>query len=203
MILVGLLLAPALGAATSSSPLSADSAAYNSGAVLVRFPAASPSVELVQDSNPSVNSILNVTHVLELAPVNGSHPLVELAADPATSSPFNTSSSSGVGRFSLGLNGTIGVRYGGFALWATPAPPSLEVNPPKGQADLTLSYQLLSPSVGVQGVSLNWSIQNWPWFSSRDLLGLELAFAVPNGTGFSSCLGAVSTPCPGTALAPG
>jgi hypothetical protein len=204
-VLLSILLAsPVLGLASAGGSVPADSSAYNNGEILVRFPTASPSVELVQDSNPSVNSILSISHVLELAPLNSTHPLVVLAADPSSSSPFNVSQSEGVGQFDLGLNGTLGVRYAGFALWAGPNLESIAANPAKGQAHLALSYHLLPPSHNSQGVSLNWSIENWPWLTSSDLLGLELQFSVPNGTGFSSCLGNGGSPsCAGSALAPG
>ncbi|HEV2449091.1 MAG TPA: hypothetical protein VGU43_01620 [Thermoplasmata archaeon] len=203
--MAGLLLSTLVGAcAANGAPSLYASSAYNSGAVLVRFPTDSPSVQLVQDSNPTVNSMLNVTHVLELAPLNSTHPLVYLAADPASTSAFNVSQSGGVGRFDLGLNGTLGVRYAGFNLWSGSGPSlsTLATNPAKGQAELAIAYRVLPTTTNVQGVSLNWSIQDWPWLSASDLLGLELEFAVPNGTGFSSCLGAAAT-CSGSALAPG
>lgn len=202
----GLLLSTLVSvSAASGAPSLYASSAYNSGDVLVRFPTDSPTVQLVQDSNPSVNSILNITHVLELAPLNGTHPLVYLAADPASTSAFNVTQSGGVGRFDLGLNGTLGVRYAGFDLWAgsNPSLSTLATNPAKGEAELAISYRLLPTTSNAQGVSLNWSIQDWPWLSAGDLLGLELEFAVPNGTGFSSCLGAVAATCSGSALAPG
>jgi hypothetical protein len=204
VLLAGLLLSTLLGAASASGgPSLTDSSTFNSGPVLIKFPAAAPSVELVQSSDPSVNSILNVTHVLELAPLNSTHPLVLLAADPASDSVFNVSQSGGVDRFHLGLNGTVGVRYAGFDLWSTPNLESLAPDPAKGEAELAVSYQFLPASAGTTGVALNWSIQDWPWLSSQDLLGLELEFAVPNGTGFTSCLGSAGPTCSGSALAPG
>jgi hypothetical protein len=204
VLLAGMLLSTLLGAAAATGgPSLTDTSTFNSGPVLIKFAAAAPSVELVQSSNPSVNSVLNVTHVLELAPLNGTHPLVLLAADPASSSLFNVSQSGGVDRFHLGLNGTVGVRYAGFDLWSSPNPPVLAFDPAKGEAELDLSYQYLPSAAGTTGIALNWSIQNWPWLSTQDLLGLELEFAVPNGTGFTSCLGSASPTCHGSALAPG
>ncbi|MCI4345201.1 MAG: hypothetical protein L3K07_00375 [Thermoplasmata archaeon] len=204
LLVAVLFFGPLFFAGARADAPSYNSTAYNSGAIRVLFPSDVPSVELVQDANPSVDSVLGLAHVLELAPLNGTHPIVELAANPESTSAFNVTQSGGVGRFDLGLNGTLGVRYAGLPLWAGSNLESIAANPSKGHAELSVSYGLLPPTAGQQGIALNWSIVNWPWQSSSDLLGIEMQFSFPNGTGFSSCPGSVTpVSCSGATLAPG
>jgi hypothetical protein len=204
LVIALFLLGPVLIAGARASTPPYDSSAYNSGAIRVLFPTAVPSVELVQDANPSVDSVLGLAHVLELGPLNGTHPIVELAANPQSTSAFNVTQSGGVGRFDLGLNGTVGVQYAGLPLWAGANLENIAANPSKGHAELSVSYGLLPPTPGQQGITLNWSIVNWPWQSTADLLGIEMQFSFPNGTGFSACPGSASpSACSGATLAPG
>lgn len=214
----GLLLLGTLGPLPLvGAPLSTGTSGYSSfdsGRLSVVFPAALPAVEVTQDANSSVGATLVVENVLELQPGNASHPVVVQVATPTPQVPFSSANSSPVGGdYGLSLQGRIPVLRASVPLWTTPATlPNLTTDPlapVSGGATLAVSYRFLPGNATTQGLAVSWSIRNWPWLSSNDLLGLEFRFTVTNGTGFDAC---AATPginqstgggCNGTVLEPG
>lgn len=212
LVLAGLA-APAAG----SGPLGPGSySSYNSGRLSVVFPSPTPAVELLQDANRSIAAALILENVVEFQPTNGDHPLVVRAASPSANGSFQQlSANSGTDSFGLSLNGSLPVERVSVPLWNTPLalPSNASAAPVPSTASLVVSYTLLNVSSAAEGLALSWSIRNWPWASSSDLLGIDMRFVVPNATSFGACGGSegelplngtvAANQCAGPTLSPG
>jgi hypothetical protein len=211
------LLLPALLLATLL-PLGGSGAAalgpptVTAGRLAVEFPSTSPGVEIYSELNASNSAELLVTHVLELAPSNTDHPTVVRVATPTVSAAYEENATSATQTtFGLQLAGAVPVEPANLPLWQNRdwLPPTLGSGNTVGGASLTVSYAYL-PGTGVaQGVGLSWTIRDWPWHASGDLLGVVLDLVTSNATGFAGCqaadsvANASSAACPWSSLAPG
>lgn len=215
LCLAGTLLGAAVGGASAASHsgpgvvlLPSPWSAYDTGRVQVIFPAPLPSVELLQDANGSTGAALYLDHVDEIAPGGATHPLVVMTASPETLADFNHSVVSPQPLWPLSLAAEVAVQTAGVPLWsAPPASPANGSPEPEGNTSIAVSYSLSQGPGATQGVTLNWTVSNWPWLSSADLLALEFRLVVLGGTDLKVCTGggggAAIDACPGTSLSVG
>jgi len=173
--------------ATEISPPIPAWATYDTGRVSVVFPAAVPQVVLYQDANASVNAVLQVDGIFELAPGNLPHPTIVAAALPTQVSAFNATPPANLTGAPFLFSAALEVRTTSVGLWST----STGVTPAGGwdvgPATLDIAYRATSPGSPGTGVLVNWSIVDWPWMQPHDLLAIELRFGASESATFTAC----------------
>jgi hypothetical protein len=210
-LVVVVLLAGALAvlpAAAGSTPsISHAFAGYNAGRVSVIVPSSHPSVELVENSNSSINALLSATEVVELAPVGTTYDVVATAA-PTLAGAFNGSRPSGVAApWSLSLAADLAVRPAGGALWNGSAP---SAGPTAGAsfgfAELRVDFAPGASTDDGSSLLVYWNVSDWPFSSPHNLLGVVFSFAAANAPQLEACQSstALAAPsCSGSSLLPG
>jgi hypothetical protein len=215
---VGSAAAAGLGPIPATSVGAHPYSTYSNGRVVVVVPKALPGVDLFQVANGSIGAELVLENVFELHsnPLNPDQPRIVRAATPAAAQQFNASVPTGpapaVGTFALNFSAQLHVASASQVLWQEPqgtfvASPAAIL--PTQPTTIVASFALLPSSAGSasQGVSVGWTVANWPWQNASDSLAAEFEFVVATGTGFVGCassaaLLAPSPNCPGSALAP-
>ncbi|HKS59873.1 MAG TPA: hypothetical protein VJS68_03750, partial [Thermoplasmata archaeon] len=184
-VLAGLLAGPAVGGSSHAPvvPLvvtaSPDWSTYDTGRVQLVFPSPLPAIQILQDVNGSAAAWLSLEHVDELGPTDSSHPVVVRTASPEAVAGFNTTNPGSTPAWPLTLAADVKVQTSGVPLWSAPA--SAAVNqtwPNVGNTSISVNYTLANPSDGGQGVLFQWTVSNWPWVSSGDLLAVEFELRV-------------------------
>jgi hypothetical protein len=187
-----LLVGPGLASAGMPAPYSASSL----GGVEVTVPSLYPQVEISQVGNATIASTLALDQFLEATP-GGAAPSVVAVALPSNISATNAS-----GGFPVRLTADLTVYPSSAPLWSGPNDLVQPDGAPLGTAQLWVNYSLGDPADSAQGVTVNWSVADWPWLSSSDLLGVQLSVATPSATSVVACTGALSTVgtpgCPGS-----
>ena len=215
-VLVALLLTGATGLAVGASPptyagpaqgIPGTWASYDTGRVNVVLPAALPQVELFQDANSSVRATLQVDQIVELAPGGLPHPHIVAAALAQAVHGFNGSATTNASSWPISLSAELEVRPANETLWSTGPAAAVPVGGALGLSVLTITYALIDNRSASAGVSVNWSVSDWPWVASSDLLAIELHFNLASGRQVTACAGeadpdAVPTGCTGTSLGP-
>lgn len=193
----GVLLLILLGstAATSIPPVGSPAlihpgawASYDTGHVDVVLPSALPRVELFQDANSSVSASLQVDQVLEMVPGALPHPTVVAAAFPTGVLGFNGTGANATSAWPLTLSAELEVRPQNVSLWAN-APALLPVGGSIGEAVLQILYAPVDNGSASGGVSVSWTITDWPWVNPGDLLAVEFQFGLGSGRILTACTG--------------
>lgn len=213
-----LLVVATLGAFAHPTPATPTGfTSYSTGAVDVVFAAPLPGIDLLDHANHAIGVALVIDNILEMEPGTSDHPIVDQLATPANSSAFQPTSSGGEYSFRLGLHSSLPVVPVHEPLWPSPIGLFPVNNSSLGTpilpqvATLVVGYSLTPdrPGATSSGVDLSWSIKNWPWRDTGDLLGVEAQFQVFNATGFHTCPAVLAlnnttaAPCAGAALSPG
>ncbi|HZY69915.1 MAG TPA: hypothetical protein VFF67_02915 [Thermoplasmata archaeon] len=163
---------------------------FDTGQVSVVFPSALPRVQLLQDTNRSQGASMDVVQVLELAPASGGWTAVA-AAFPLTLAGFNNSipsatSSSGP---TVGFSAVVGVFPVNGSIFSPGA--KLEVaGLSRASATLRINYSVSSTGPTTApgaGVSVAWSVSNWPLAGADDSVAVELEVANAPSDAFGLC----------------
>ncbi|HXQ94101.1 MAG TPA: hypothetical protein VN864_02880 [Thermoplasmata archaeon] len=178
---------PAL-AAGSAPGVAHGFAGFNAGRVSVVVPSAHPSVELVANSNSSLNALLSATEVVELDPSGGSYQLVASAA-PTLAGSFNGSRPAGVSApWALSLSADLAVRQSDGTFWngsAASAGPS--VGAAFGFAELRVDFAPGATTGSGSSLLVSWNVSNWPLANASDLLGVVFSFSAAGANQVRDC----------------
>ncbi|HEV8049212.1 MAG TPA: hypothetical protein VGP88_01320 [Thermoplasmata archaeon] len=203
-VLAAALVAGPAMAAGAAPGVSHSFASYNAGRVSVVVPSAHPSVELVANSNASVNALLSATEVVELAPSGSSYDVVAAAA-PTLAGSFNGSRPAGVTTpWALSLAADLAVRPSNGDLWngsTSTAGPA--VGAAFGFAELRVDFAPGATTSSGSSLLVSWNVSNWPIANPHDLLGVVYSFSAAGAGQIRDCAAATALAapaCPGATL---
>lgn len=177
-------------AVTSSIGLGSRSP-FDTGHVSVLFPSSLPRVQLLQDTNKSQGASMDVVQVLELAPSEDGGWSAVAAAFPLSLAGFNNSvpSSAPSSGPVVGFSAVVGV----FPVNGSIFSPGAQLNVSglsRESATLRINYSLSSTgpaSAPGGGVSVAWSVSNWPLVHPNDYVALELELSNAPSVPFGLC----------------
>jgi hypothetical protein len=215
--LTGIFLVAGLGAGASPSRGSSGGfhlatqpyAHTDTGRINVVFPLPLPRVELFQDANASVGASLQVDQILEVRPDGLPHPAVVAIASSQAVAGFNGTRANSTGGISpLSLSATLAVYPVAGNLWnGTPSVVLAPSGPSRAATALSISFTLSAPGAKSQGMQVRWSVVNWPWANTSDLLALEMTLTAFPANPLHACRAAspvsIDAPCVGSSVPAG